>query len=157
MAEYRSVTRFTYNIFNTLITTLSAQEGKIDAAYEAFETTLTTINANINNPEITKPFLEALSIECLIHLNRYSTMCAEYKAVLECIDVDALTKVLSQTPEGRNVGKEEVRKFLEEVLASYWEWWHVEKGEEEVERLRRDIANTVRIALTLLDEHDWEV
>ena len=156
MSEYKSITRFSYNIFNTLITTLGAQEVKIDAAYESFETTLTAINGNINKPDITKPFLEALSIECLTHLKRYSTLCAEYKAVLECIDVDTLAKVLDKTPEGRSLGKGEVRRFLQEGMEYYWEWWRTEQGEEVAERLRREITDTVRIALASLDESEWE-
>jgi hypothetical protein len=101
MSEYKSITRFSYDILNTLTSTLGSQELEIEAAYESFETTLTAINANINHANITKPFLEALSIECLTHLHRYSTLCAEYKAVLDSIELDALAKVLSSTPEGK--------------------------------------------------------
>jgi hypothetical protein len=48
-----------------------------------------------------------------------------------------------------------VRRFLEEALEDYWGRWRTEMGKEEVERLRRDITNTVGIALALLDELEW--
>jgi hypothetical protein len=156
MAEYKAVTRFSQDIINTLTTTLGAQELKIEAAYKAFETAIHATNTNLNDPNITKPALEAFRIECLAHLDRYATLCTEYKSVLESIDIEALAKVLDETPEGKSVGKVEVRKFLVVGVKVYWEWLRTEIGEEEVERLKRDVQHTVGIALALADEAEWQ-
>jgi hypothetical protein len=120
MAEYKCLSRFCGNLYDTIATSFPKQILRIDAAYVAFDKAADTIRQCYEDPSTTtKISLEALHIECLAHLDRYAALVAEYKAALEAFDVDALTNIVAMTPEGVAMGIGEIKTSIETHVQEY--------------------------------------
>jgi hypothetical protein len=153
--EYQSIHYFANTTFALLITTLSSLDARMSAAHAALTTTITALDNTITNPDITETSLEALRIEGLAHLERYATLCAEYRHTLNQVDVTAWVNVLVQTPEGREFGREGVEKLLVEHKEHLEKWLEEECDTVDVEEAGKNIDDLVRVQKALLDEKDW--
>jgi hypothetical protein len=157
MAEYSCLSRFTANLYDTMVDTFNNQVEKMGNAYCDYEEAADIIRQCYEHHETTtKVSLEAVHIECLAHLDRYAELIAEYKATLEAIDVDAVANIVAMSPLGVGKAVSEIKEVIEEDVRCFQRHLNIERTPEEIKELRQEVGQQVRVTIALLDE-GWAV
>ncbi|KAF1948204.1 hypothetical protein CC80DRAFT_498355 [Byssothecium circinans] len=104
------------DILHTIHTALNSRIIPFDTAVSGYRRTFERISAVTSIPDA-----EALGIECHLLLDKIAALLAEHKALLEALNVTALSNVL-----GRALGVDEMvaMRVVEEQLEGLWEgYW----------------------------------